>query len=229
MTTSKELREVALRRGASRGAKVVYAVITRAIRSTMNPWLRIKTCNTEVLDLPGATVLAPSHRSHLDSALVAINSKRRIRALGKESLFRTPVVSYICAALGAIPVKRGQADRDAMVAALELLKAGESMIVFPEGARESGSQIKEIFDGPLWLASRAGARVVPIGVSGTEEALGSGAKWLRRSYVGIVVGDPIELPEGRLSRQDISSHTELLRLAMQKCFDEAAALHPGRP
>lgn len=229
MTNSKELRETALRRGASRGSLIVYAITTRIIRRTMKPWLRIRSKNTGVLDLEGPTILAPSHRSHLDSALVAIHSKRRIRALGKESLFRIPVVSYVCAALGAIPVRRGEADRDAMVAALDLLNAGESMIVFPEGAREAGDVIKEIFDGPMWLASRSGARVVPIGVSGTEHALGAGAKWLRRGHVGIVVGEPIEFPAERMSRAEVALKTQELRLKMQACFDEARRLHPANP
>ena len=71
--------------------------------------------------MAGPTILAPVHRSHLDSVLVACQSRRRIRALGKESLFTTPGVSYVCAALGAIPVRRGEADRDALQAARALL------------------------------------------------------------------------------------------------------------
>ena len=144
---SSELREKALDRGARRSSLLFYRFARGFLRRVINPYLRMRAENTEVLDLPGATVLAPVHRSHLDSALLATQSSRRIRALGKESLFTTPGVSYLCAALGAIPVRRGQADRDALKAAKALLDAGETMIVFPEGGRQDGPEVGELFDG----------------------------------------------------------------------------------
>lgn len=140
-------------------------------------------------------ILAPVHRSNLDSVVVACFSDRRIRALGKESLFTVPVVKYFCAALGAIPVRRGKADREALSAAKALLDRGESMIVFPEGTRQdSGPEIGELFEGAAWLSARTGAQVIPIGIAGTSEALGAGAKWIRRSRVRVVVGEPLDPP-----------------------------------
>lgn len=181
-----------------------------------------------MLDLPGATILAPVHRSHLDSPMIATLSSRRIRALGKESLFTTPVVSYVCAALGAIPVRRGKADRDALKAALALLKAGETMIVFPEGGRQSGNEVGELFDGAAWLSARSGARVIPIGVAGTEAALPQGAKRIHRSTAAIVPGDPLDPPQGedgrRANREQLQMFTQQLRVELQKVQDRAATL-----
>jgi len=135
---SVDLREQALARGERRSSLLVYRIVRALLRVVVNPWLRVRSANAEVLDRPGPTILAPVHRSHLDSALIATQTQRRIRALGKESLFTTPGVSYLCAALGAIPVQRGKADRDALMAARSLLERGESMIVFPEGSRGPG-------------------------------------------------------------------------------------------
>ena len=160
----------------------------------LRPWLRVTAEGAEVLDRPGPTILAPVHRSHLDSVLVATLTRRRIRALGKESLFTTPGVGYVCAALGAVPVRRGEADRDALDAARLLLDRGESIIVFPEGTRQSGDEVHPLFDGAAWLASRTGAPLVPIGIAGTEAAMPPGAVWIRRSRVAIVVGGPIPAP-----------------------------------
>lgn len=194
----------------------------------VNPWLRLRSENTEVLDLPGPTILAPVHRSNLDSALLATKSNRRIRALGKESLFTTPGVSYVCAALGAIPVRRGEADRDALKAAKSLLDAGETMIVFPEGGRQSGSTVAELFDGAAWLAARTGARVIPVGIAGTGAAMPEGAKFIHRSTVAIVPGDPMEPPRGadgkRASRQELAAFTAKLREQIQSAQDRAEAL-----
>lgn len=206
----------------------MYRGVRAAVRWVVNPYVRMRAENTHVLDLPGATILAPVHRSHLDSVLIATHTSRRIRALGKLSLFTTPGVSYLCAALGAIPVKRGQADKDAMKTALDLLAAGETMIVFPEGGRQYGNEIGDLFDGAAWLAARSGARVIPIGVAGTEAVLPQGATRPKRATVAISVGDPMNPPVGegggRAGRDQLQAFTEQLRLNLQKAQDRAVDL-----
>lgn len=225
---SAELRSQAIERGSRRSSLLFYRATRATIRILVNPWLRVRATNTAVLDRPGPTILAPVHRSHLDSALVATQSKRRIRALGKESLFTTPGVSWVCAALGAIPVQRGKADRDALMAARQLLADGESMIVFPEGSRRSGNEIDELFDGAAWLSARTGAPVVPVGISGTEAALPMGAKWLRRSHVAIAVGEPMPPPVGpegkRANREQLRQFTAELTERLQRAQNEAVVL-----
>lgn len=225
---SVELREVALARGERKSSLVLYRWLRALLRRVVNPYLRLRTENADVLNLPGATILAPVHRSHLDSALLATVSDRRIRALGKESLFTTPGVSYLCAALGAIPVRRGEADRDALKAAKALLDRGESMIVFPEGGRQQGSEVAELFDGAAWLAARSKARVIPVGIAGTEGALPQGAKFLKRSTVAIVPGDPMDPPVGqdgkRASRQDLQAFTAELTEQLQRVQNRAVEL-----
>ncbi len=208
-----------------------YRALRVLLRWVANPWLRVRSENIEVLDLPGATILAPVHRSNLDSVLVAIQSSRRIRALGKESLFTTPGVSYLCAALGAIPVRRGEADRDALKAAKALLDRGETMIVFPEGGRQSGQKITELFDGAAWLAARSGARVIPVGIAGTEVAMPEGARFIHRSTVAIVAGEPMAPPVGidgkRASRQQLQDFTAEIGRQLQAAQDRAEALAAG--
>lgn len=222
------MRELALQRGRRRSSLAFYRGFRGVVRLAAHPFFRVRTENVDVLDLPGPTILAPVHRSHLDSLLVASHSNRRIRALGKESLFTTPVVGYACAALGAIPVRRGAADRDALKAALMLLDEGESMIVFPEGGRQHGDTIGELFDGPAWLAARSRARVVPIGIAGTEAAMPQGSRRLHRSTVALVVADPLDPPtmvgNGRARRLQLQSFTHELRAHLQKAQDRAAEL-----
>jgi len=154
--------------------------------------------------------------------------ERRIRALGKESLFTVPVLKYFCAALGAIPVRRGAADREALTAAKTLLDRGESMIVFPEGGRQAGHDVGELFDGAAWLAARTNARVVPVGIVGTGDALAEGSKMIKRATVSIVVGDPIDPPVGpdgkRAGRDHLRAFTADLRTEIQRCQDRALEL-----
>ncbi len=225
---SAALRAWAFDTGDKSSSLRVYRSVHKLIRIVLHPFLSMTWTNSEVLETPGPLILAPVHRSHLDSVLVATTCRRRIRALGKESLFTVPVLKYFCAALGAIPVRRGQADRDALVAAKTLLDRGEAMIVFPEGGRQDAHDIGELFDGAAWLSAKTGATVVPIGISGTGEALPEGSKLLRRSKVAIVVGDPMDPPTGedgkKPNRDDQRAFTEVLKLRMQEVQDQALAL-----
>ena len=224
---SAQLRAKALERGDRASSMYIYRFCRWFLRVLVNRWVRTRSYNAEVLDMEGPLILAPVHRSHLDSALVATCCERRVRALGKASLFTTPGVSYLCAALGAIPVRRGAADRDALAAARQLLSRGESMIVFPEGARGTGDKVENLFDGAAWLSARTGAPVVPIGIAGTEHALATGAKSLRRSYVSIVVDDPLMAPVNpdgrRVGRQQVKEFSAEVGRRLQSAQDEAVA------
>ena len=228
---SRAIRERAFVTGDRRSSLIVYRIVRLLIRRILFPLLRVDSRGADALDLPGPTILAPVHRSHLDSVLLATLSTRRIRALGKESLFTVPVLRYLCAALGAIPVRRGEADRDALAAAKALLDRGESMIVFPEGGRQNGHDVAPLFDGAAWLASRTGARVIPVGIVGTGDALPEGARFLRRSTVRIVVGPPMDAPVGpdgkRASREQLRGFTDDLKSSLQRAQDDAAALVGG--
>ena len=216
--------EWAIRVGHQRSSRAFYRLVHRFIRTVLYRWLRTQIQGAEHLDLEGPVIVAPVHRSNLDAPLVAGAATRRMRALAKQSLFVNPVGAWVCAALGAIPVRRGEADRDAMRSARSMLDAGEMMIVFPEGTRQTGDRVAGVFDGMSYLASKTGATIVPVGIAGTQNALPSGAKFLHRCHTAIVVGEPIPAPEGRMSRPALTEFSEQVGTRLQAVFDEANEL-----
>jgi len=214
-------REWAIEVGARRSSVWFFRFIRRMIRLMIFPWLRVTSVGGHNLDLGGPVIIAPVHRSNLDAPIIAGVGHRRMRALGKPSLFVNPIGAWVVAALGAIPIRRGEADRDAMRAARHILSLGEAMIVFPEGTRQSGPKVSGVFDGTAYLASKTGAPVVPVGIAGTEQALPPGAKYIHRSRVAVVVGEPIRVPEGRMSRPAMHELSLRISAELQTVLDQA--------
>ena len=217
-------QEWALATGARRSSLLVYRSIRALVRTVLFWWFRVQVQGAENLAFEGPAVVAPVHRSNLDVVFLSGVTHRRLRALGKESLFVNPVSAWVCAALGAIPIERGAADRHAMRAARDLIASGEMMIVFPEGTRQTGERVAGVFDGVSYLAAKAPAPIVPIGIAGTE-GITRGRWWVpRRTSVSVVVGDPIAPPEGRVSRPALSAFSERVASDLQDRFDDAIEL-----
>ncbi len=218
--------EWATRVGRQRSSLLLYRIIRTFIRVVLFRWLRVEVRGAEHLEIGGPVIVAPVHRSNLDAPLIAGVSDRRLRALGKQSLFVNPVSAWVVAALGAIPLRRGEADREAMRSARTMLDEGEMMIVFPEGTRQTGDRVAGVFDGMSYLASKTGAVIVPVGVAGSENAMPSGATFIHRSHTAIVVGEPIAAPEGRMSRPALTAFSEEVGIRLQAVFDEANEMIP---
>lgn len=214
----------ALKVGEQRRSSAFYQSIRFLIRVFLWRWLRTQHRGSENIPPTGPVIIAPVHRSNLDAPLLSVCTKRHLRALAKESLFVNPLGAWICAALGSIPLRRGEADRDAMRAARTLLDSGAMLLVFPEGTRQSGNQVTGVFDGMSYLASKTKAPIIPVGIAGTEGALPTGSKFPKRARTAIVIGAPISVPQGRLSRPELSALSTEVGTRLQEAFDEAQAL-----
>lgn len=209
-----------------------YDVIRAAIAGAARLYFRLEVVGAEHIPAEGAFVLAPSHRSNLDTPLIAALTRRRLRYMGKESLWKTRASGWFFTGLGGFPVQRGAADREALRVALEVVARGEPLAMFPEGTRQQGPEMRHLHDGPAYVASRAGVPVVPVGLAGTEGAMPKGARWIRPVKMVFVVGPPVAPPEpgarGRVPRRAVRELTEQLRDAIQEAFDEARA-RAGHP
>lgn len=213
--------EWALKTGRKRTSVAFYFTVRFLIKTLLWRFLRLEAKGSENIPKSGPAIVAPVHRSNLDAPLISGCTKRRFRALGKESLFVNPIVAWVCGALGSVPLKRGAADLEAVRATKEMLSQDELVLVFPEGSRRSGQQVVGVFDGVAYLSSKTGAPIVPIGIAGTEKALPSGAKFPKRTRVAISVGKALQPPEGRLSRPELSAFSAEVRDALQASFTEA--------
>ena len=185
---------------------------------------RIRIHGRENVPTSGAFIVAPSHRSYLDTPFVSFITRRRIRFMAKEELFANSFGNKLFTALGGIPVQRGSASaRSAMKAIQTALEAGEAAAVFPEGTRRHGPDIGVLFDGTAYLAVKLGVPIVPVGIGGSEEILASGKKLPSLKRVALVVGPPIQPPAGATTRKrsDLVAITSELQVELQGLFDQA--------
>ncbi|SVC47577.1 uncharacterized protein METZ01_LOCUS300431 [marine metagenome] len=216
-------QERAHRTSAAWTAGPVYAAVRTLVRCLLWPYFRVRATGREHIPASGPVILAPVHRSNLDSFLLSPLTPRRLRALAKVSLFKARPLAWFLASLGAFPVRREAADRESMRAARDLLTEGNLLLVFPEGTRHDGPRIAELFDGTAWLAAKAGARVVPVGVAGSGEAMPTGAKFPRRHSIRILVHPALEPPAADARRSVLREWTANLESSLQAALDEANA------
>ena len=129
----------------------------------------------------GSFILAPIHRSNIDTVVVCTCTRRRMRYMGKDTMWKYRWSAWFFSSMGGYPVRRDVADREAMRLSLELAGGTEPIVMFPEGTRRSGPVLRaeDMHDGPAYVACKAGIPIVPVGIGGSEDAMPKGAKGIR--------------------------------------------------
>ncbi len=193
-----------------------------AVALVARTYLRLSVEGQERLPRTGAYVVAPVHRSNIDTPLVGCITTRRLRFMGKDTLWSKRASARFLSALGGFPVHRGTVDRDALRRCIEVIESGEPLVLFPEGTRQSGPIVHDLFEGAAYVALRTGVPIVPVGIGGSERAMPKGARGLRPVRVALVVGEPIAPPPaGRGSRRAVREVTAELHARLQEVFDAA--------
>ena len=125
----------------------------------------------------------------------SIVTRRPMRYMGKDSIWKSKPLGRFVSMLGAFPVHRGSADRDALKACTDIVNGGSPLVMFPEGTRQSGPIVQEMFDGTAYVAAKTDVPIIPMGIGGSEAMMPKGAKLLKPSKLVLIVGDPIPPPE----------------------------------
>lgn len=162
----------------------------------------------------GKVILASNHLSFIDSILIPVTSPRRVQFLAKSHYFegtgfKGRVSRAFFTGIGAVGVKRGagQAAQEALEQSRRIIDTGAAFALYPEGTRSLDGRLYKGRTGIGWLALTTGAKVVPVGLIGTDEMQPVGAKFPRVRKVTVAFGEPLDLahygpPEsGRARRQ----------------------------
>lgn len=213
--------------GRSLPSRVFYTLMRGLVVGICVAYTRTRIVGRHNIPPSGPFLLAPIHRSNIDTPLAAAVTRRRMRFMGKDSIWKVKPIGWIVSALGAFPVTRGSADREALKRCIAVLESGEPLVLFPEGTRQSGPVVQPLFDGAAYVAVKAGVPIIPVGIGGSEKVMPKGSKMIYPRKCVIVVGEPIHAPTdetGRVPRSAVRDVTETLSGELQRLFDEAQRL-----
>jgi 1-acyl-sn-glycerol-3-phosphate acyltransferase len=145
----------------------------------------------------GGVLLCPNHVCDLDPPAVGALTPRPAWFMAKSELFSMRFFSWLLPRLHAFPVKRDSADRAALTRAEELLKAGEAVVIFPEGGGNFEGTLQPLHPGALLVALRAKVPVVPVALLNTNKVLPYSKIKLQRSPepVTVIFGEPLDLSD----------------------------------
>lgn len=149
--------------------------------------------------LRGSVLVACNHISGLDPPIVGGNLPFDIWFVAKSELFRNPLIGRILRAVNAYPIQRGTADYVALDHAVELLRGGQSVIMFPEGTRQVPGRLGRPRWGFGYVARHAGRPVVPVFVRGTRDRRPRG---LRHEPMEVWAGEAYRFDPGAPDSQE---------------------------
>ena len=170
----------------------------------------------------GGVLIVSNHQSFLDPSLVGISMCRPVNFMARESLFTASSwFGKFIASLGAFPLRRGAADMKALRHAVELLKSGHVVLIYPEGTRTPDGRIGQLQDGYVMLARRGRATILPCVIDGANEAWPRTAKFARPGRINIALGEPITPEQMKANgRQWVAKEVDRRMVAMQQHLRE---------
>jgi 1-acyl-sn-glycerol-3-phosphate acyltransferase len=213
---------------APRLYRFLHGVIPPLLNAFYRPWME----GTEHIPSAGPAILASNHLSFLDSIFLPAMIERPVFFLGKSDYF-SGWKRLFFEGVGVMPVARqgGDAGEASLRKGQEILDNGHLLGIYPEGTRSPDGRLYRGKTGPVRLALRTGAPIIPCAMIGTFEILPPGANIPKIRRVGIRVGKPLDFSRYAGMENDrfvLRSATdelmyELMMLSGQEYVDEYAA------
>lgn len=159
-------------------------------------FFRIRAWGVENVPRSGGVILAANHQSFLDPPIVGIPLTRQVYYVARSSLFGGPLRRWWLRAQHALPIERGAGDIGAIRQAVELLRQGQGLVLFPEGTRTPDGSIKQFKPGFALIAARAGVPVVPVAIEGSYRAWPRHQRVPGWGRIRVAYGPPVPPPQG---------------------------------
>ena len=204
-------------KGKPLGSNFAFKLGASVMRPILNAIVKRDWRGAEKLPKSGPAIVVCNHLSYLDPLTFShflYNNGRAPRYLGKESVFRIPVIGWVIKGAGQIPVSRESKDAvKGYEHAIAVLKAGHLLGVYPEGTltRDENLWPMKGKTGVARLALQTGVPVYPCASWGPEKVIppyGKKIKLFPRTKVSVIMGDPVDLSKWQGRAEDPSAVEE---------------------
>lgn len=188
-------------------SRPLYAVVRLVVTPFLRAWFRVRVSGAEHIPADGPAVIAPNHKSLVDTLFIGIATDRHLRSMAKIEMFKGPA-RWLLPRLGAFPVRRGEADVQALDTARAILAGGGVLVIFPEGTRvEHPDALGSPRHGAGRLALEAGVPIIPAAITGTSRPWRAALPRLRLVQLTFLAPtDLTELPPGRAAVSELIDH-----------------------
>ena len=185
-----------VKRKGSRGYRIVYGLLAGIVGFLFG----YKVINQERERDEGGYIVCGNHVSATDAiALCYAFRKNQVCFMGKKELWEVAILRPILDGLGGFPVDRGASDTSALRTAVNILKEGDILGIFPEGTRSKGPVCGPFMKGSIKLATKPGVPIVPVSMNGTYKMFEE-TGIISPTLIRIIVHEPI--PTKGISRQE---------------------------
>jgi 1-acyl-sn-glycerol-3-phosphate acyltransferase len=158
----------------------------------------------------GPVILAANHQSYFDPPLVGICSRRDVYYLARKTLLDVPFLGPLLPHINVIPVDRDGNDMSALKKIIRLVRAGNGVVLFPEGTRSPDGSLQRGRGGIGLIIAKSRAAVQPMRIFGSYEAFPKGAGRITLSPISVVVGKPIYFTGEDLDARRLGGDERLL-------------------
>jgi len=180
-------------------------------------FFRIRVWGVERVPRQGGFILASNHASFLDPPAVGVALARQVRFFARRSLFDVPLVGRLIASWRAVPISRGASDIAAIRQAVDVLRRGQGIVLFPEGTRSNDGRVGEFRPGFVAVAARARVPIVPVAVHGAFAAWPRTRRLPRAGRIHVAYGEPIAPPTGgKADYLAVARHTRECVVALKE-------------
>jgi 1-acyl-sn-glycerol-3-phosphate acyltransferase len=151
----------------------------------------LRVAGAERIPGRGGLLVAANHSSYLDIPVLGASFPRRVRFLGRQDLFGVTGCRWLFRWLGWIPIRHDRLSREGFHKAISLIKAGNVVVIYPEGTRSVDGALKAGKQGIGVIVAETGCRVLPAYIGGTYQALPPHATMVRLRPLSVTFGEPM--------------------------------------
>ena len=195
-------------------------VIVRLVATLL---FRLRVAGQQHIPRTGGVLIASNHASYLDIPILGCGLPRRASFMGRLDLFSGPV-GWLMRYLGWIPIRRERVDRGGFEVAISRVKAGEAVVIYPEGSRTEDGRLQPAKPGVGMIVAATGCPVIPAYLEGTYDVLPPGAKWIRLRPIRVTYGEPVDFSALLKELDGESKKKEVYQRISQEIMDRIAAL-----